>query len=154
MKTLLCKLCGLYQKMCGGLDWLAPFFQLAARFIVAKAFFMSGLSKIKSFESTIWLFQDEYKVPLLPPVCAAYIGTGAELILPPLLLLGLGGRFAAIALFIFNAVAVISYPDIGYAGINQHYYWGALIAIIIFFGPGKWSVDHYFCKNRSLRSQG
>ena len=44
--------------------------------------------------------------PVLPPHLAAYLGTGAELVLPVLLALGIGTRFAAIALFVFNIVAV------------------------------------------------
>lgn len=48
-------------------------------------------------------------MPLLAPAVAALLGTAAELALPVLLLLGLGTRFAALALFAFNVVAVISY---------------------------------------------
>ena len=73
------------------------------------------------------LFEYEYSVPFLSPAMAAYLGTGAELILPVLLLLGLGGRFAAIALFIFNIVAVISYPTLNDAGKVWHYLWGFVL---------------------------
>ena len=53
---------------------------------------------------------------LLPPALAAVLGTGAELGLPVLLLLGCGTRFAAAALFAFNIVAAISYPDLSRRG--------------------------------------
>lgn len=49
---------------------------------VAWVFFASGLTKIKSRSSAIYLFGYGYKVPLLPPETAAYLGTAAELILP------------------------------------------------------------------------
>lgn len=71
-------------------------------------FFQSGLAKIASWDATLWLFEEgTYVVPLLPPVPAAYLGTAAELCLPVLLVLGLGGRFAALALFAVNIVTVI-----------------------------------------------
>lgn len=127
-------------------DCLAPLYLLAARFWVAKIFFMSGLTKIKDMESTLWLFHNEYKVPFINPDIAAYAGTAAELILPPLLLLGFCGRFAALVLFIFNIVAVVSYPQMGAAGMHLHYFWGALIASVLFFGPGKLSLDNWMCK--------
>jgi putative oxidoreductase len=50
---------------------------------------------------------------------------------------------AALALFVFNIVAVISYPDISAAGISDHLHWGFLLAVTIFHGPGKLSVDHF-----------
>ena len=88
------------------------------------------------------LFENEYAVPLLEPATAALLGTGAELILPFLLALGLLARPAAIALFVFNIVAVVSSPDISPAGVNDPWHWGFLIAVTIFHGPGKLSLDH------------
>lgn len=82
------------------------------------------------------LFEYEYAVPLLSPTAAAYLGTAAELVLPVLLVLGLGGRFAALALFLFNIVAVISYPDLSDSGRQFHILWGILLAITMTHGPG------------------
>jgi len=93
-------------------------------------------------DSTLALFANEYAVPLLPPDIAAYLGAAAELCLPPLLALGFAGRLTALALFVFNIVAVTSYPDISDAGIKDHILWGALLAVVFFHGPGKLSVDH------------
>ena len=129
------------------LEWLQPAFVLAVRLYVASVFFKSGLTKIASMDSTIMLFTYEYQVPLLSPTLAAYLGTAAELVLPVMLALGLGGRFAAAALFVFNIVAVISYPDLNEVGIMQHQYWGVLLLIPLLYGPGKLSFD-CFIKRR------
>ena len=82
-------------------------------------------------------------VPSLPPAAAAYLGTGAEIALPVLLVLGIGTRFAAIALFVFNIVAVISYPDLSDAGLKDHMPWGAVLLVALVYGPGKLAVDHW-----------
>ena len=124
-----------------GLDHLAPAADLAVRLWVAPVFFKAGLVKIQSWETTLLLFENEYQVPLLSPEAAAYLGTGAELILPVLLALGLAGRFAAAALFVFNVVAVISYPALQGAGLEQHYVWGILLLVTATRGPGALSLD-------------
>lgn len=129
-----------------GLARLAPAGDLILRGWVAYAFFVSGLTKIQTWDSTLYLFSDEYHVPLLPPELAAYLGTAAELGLPVLLALGLFGRFAAGALFIFNIIAVISYPDLGAAGIEQHKVWGIMLLVCLLHGPGSWSVDYWLGK--------
>ena len=115
---------------------------LAARFVVAKAFFLSGLTKLRDWEITLALFQDEYRVPLLPPELAALLGTGGELLLPALLLLGLTGRFAAAGLFVLNLVAVLSLAEIAPAALAQHQLWGALALLVWIWGPGRLSADH------------
>ncbi|HTO45741.1 MAG TPA: DoxX family protein [Burkholderiales bacterium] len=133
--------------------FLSPLFDLVIRVYVAKAFFLSGLTKIMSWSSTLSLFENEYAVPLLPPELAAYLGTAAELVLPPLLVLGIGGRAVALAAFIFNLVAATSYPDISEAGIKDHVLWGALLAVTFFHGPGKLSLD-YLILRRFRRTHG
>jgi len=69
------------------------------------------------------------------------MGTAGELVLPMLLVLGLGGRFAALGLFVVNAVAVIALADIPPAALQQHILWGALLAGLAVYGPGAWSLD-------------
>ena len=113
---------------------------------VANVFFKSGLVKIQSFESTIFLFEYEYQVPLLSPTVAAYLGTFTELTFPVLLALGLAGRFNAVVLFIFNIMAVISYPDLNIPGLKDHQLWGFMLAVLVFYGPGKLSLDHFLVK--------
>ncbi len=128
------------------LDTLTPACDLLIRLWVAKVFFMSGLTKIQSFDSTILLFQYEYSVPLLSPTLAAYLGTAAELTLPVLVALGLAGRLSALALFLFNIVAVVSYPALNDAGLQQHQVWGIMLLVTICHGPGKLSLDHLIGK--------
>ena len=116
------------------------------RLFLANVFFKSGLTKIQSWDSTLYLFSDVYHVPLLPPDVAAYLATSAELGLSVLLVLGLFGRFAASGLFILNAVAVISYADLSEAGRNQHLYWGILLAVLLLISRWQWSVDFWLEK--------
>ncbi|MDC8784464.1 DoxX family protein [Roseateles koreensis] len=114
---------------------------LLARWYVARVFFLSGLTKIHDWQSTLALFADEYQVPLLPPELAAYLGTGGELGLPVLLCLGAGGRFAALGLSVVNLVAVLSLSDIAPAALAGHQLWGVLLLSVALWGAGRWSVD-------------
>lgn len=123
------------------LDALQPAAQLTARIYVGAAFFRSGLTKIADWETTILLFENEYAVPLLTPHVAAVMGTGGELLLPVLLVLGLFGRFAALGLSVVNVVAVLSLAEIAPAAFQEHVFWGSLLAGLALWGPGRWSVD-------------
>lgn len=125
------------------LDNLQPLAALLARGVVAEAFFRSGLTKIRDWDTTLALFQDEYRVPLLPPEVAAWAGTAGELVLPVLLVTGLGGRFGALGLSVVNVVAVLSLADIAPAALQQHITWGVLLAGLVLWGPGTWSVDSW-----------
>lgn len=136
-----------------GLDHLVPALDLLIRVFVASVFFNSGLTKIASWSSTVSLFENVYAVPLLPPQLAALLGTGVELIFPLLLLFGLGTRFAAAVLFVFNIVAVLSYPDLGEVGLKDHQTWGLLLLVTLLHGPGKWSLDHLFGRRLVARLQ-
>jgi putative oxidoreductase len=123
------------------LEALQPLAQLTARLYVAKVFLLSGLTKLRDWETTIALFSDEYHVPLLPPELAAWLGTGAELLLPLLLVLGLGGRIAALGLLVLNAVAALSLADVPEAALQLHVFWGSLLIGLTLWGPGRWSLD-------------
>ena len=125
------------------LEAAAPVSDLLLRLWVAKIFFQSGLTKIASMDSTILLFKYEYEVPLLSPEVAAYAGTFAELTLPVLLAVGIAGRLGAIGLFVFNIVAVISYPGLNEVGREDHLVWGLMLLVAVLRGPGKLSVDHF-----------
>lgn len=124
------------------LNALQPLAALLARLFVAQVFFLAGLSKLRDWDITLALFMDEYKVPLLSPPLAAVMGTGGELLLPVLLVVGLGTRFAALGLSVVNAVAVISLAEIAPAALQQHILWGVLLAGIAIFGPGRLALDH------------
>ena len=123
------------------LDFASPAVDLVVRVLVGSVFFQSGLTKIMSWSSTLSLFENEYAVPLLPPHLAALLGTGVELVFPVLLVLGLGTRFAAFVLFVFNIIAVMSYPDLGEVGLKDHQTWGLLLLVTLLHGPGALSLD-------------
>ena len=135
------RLWSLGERAIATLEHLQPAAQLAARCYVASVFFRSGLTKLRDFDTTIALFMDEYQVPLLDPTVAAVAGTAGELVLPVLLMLGLGGRFAALGLSVVNVVAVISLSEIAPAALQQHVTWGVLLAGLAIHGVGRWSLD-------------
>jgi putative oxidoreductase len=127
-------------------EHLASIVLLLCRVWVAYVFFNAGLTKISTWESTLFLFEYEYQVPLLPWEMAAYLGTAAELILPVFILLGLFTRPMAVALFAFNAIAVISYPLLWEKGYYDHQFWGVMIANLVVWGGGKLSADQWLFK--------
>ena len=139
----------------GLVDRLQPVALLALRLYVSSIFFRAGVIKISDWSATLALFHDEYKVPLLPPDLAACVGAFGELTFPVLITLGLMGRFGAAGLFVVNAMAVISYPQLwGFdcpAGINAHFYWGSILLALSVFGPGKLSLDHLILRRMGLR---
>lgn len=141
MNTLLRQLLAFWQTLTSTLDAARPLAALAARAYLTEVFFRSGLTKLQDWDTTLLLFTEEYRVPLLPPAWAAVAGTAGELVLPVMLLLGLGGRFAALGLSVVNAVAVVSLAEIAPAALQQHITWGVLLAALALFGVGRWSLD-------------
>jgi len=133
-------------------EYLAPLMDLGLRLYVADVFFKSGWTKILTWDSTLYLFNDVYSVPLLPPEVAAYLATAGELGLSVLLVLGLFGRFAAAGLFILNAVAAYSYySGLSEAGLFQHFAWGTMLAVLLILSRGTWSIDAWL-ENRLRKS--
>jgi putative oxidoreductase len=127
------------------LDRLAPLADLAARLYIANVFFVSGWNKVTDWESTLYLFREEYHVPLLPPEVAAYLGAGGELGLSVLLAIGLWTRFAACGLFVLNIVAVVSYYGAlkdSPAALLDHLEWGLLLALLLVATVKQLTVDH------------
>lgn len=121
---------------------------LTFRIYVAYVFFLSGLQKLSTWNDeygVLFLFKEEYKVPFLDPEIAAYMATAGELLIPVVLVLGLGTRFFAIALSILNVVAVISYYEtLAKVGqVTPHIFWGACLLTNIAFGPGFFSMDNW-----------
>ncbi|MCG9599014.1 DoxX family protein [Vibrio sp. Isolate25] len=118
-----------------------PLLLLFCRLWVAWVFFNSGLTKIASWDSTLYLFEYEYQVPILPWQLAAYMGTAAELILPVFIAFGLLTRPMAAILFVFNIIAVVSYPLLWEKGFYDHQLWGLMILNVVVWGPGLFSLD-------------
>jgi putative oxidoreductase len=131
-------------------EWAGSLLSLAIRLFIGWQFFKAGMVKISDWESTVALFQYEYQVPLLPPALAALMGAAGELAFPVLLAVGLISRPAALGLFIVNAMALLSYPALWEfecpAAVNDHLYWGAMLLVLVAFGPGRFSLDHWLSK--------
>lgn len=132
------------------LDYTSPVVDLGVRLWVAHIFWNSGLTKMQSWYSTVTLFTYEYHVPLLPPELAAYLATIVEIGGSVLLAFGLASRFGTAALFILNYVAVMSYPELSDAGRNDHLYWGLLLLLFLFHGPGKLSIDYFLIRRKYM----
>ena len=144
-----------WNRILAWLAWPTALLDLWIRWDVASAFFRSGLTKTESWDKTVFLFQAEYHVPLLPPEVAAALGTFGELFFPPLLLLGLAGRFSALSLSVVNIVAVVSYWHVlgkNEAALASHYYWGLLLLVTLLHGPGKLSCDAWISRFLQKRS--
>ena len=125
------------------LDRLQPLLALGLRLYVARVFLLSGLTKIHDWSVTLALFENEYHVPLVSPAVAAAVGTATELSMPVLLALGLGTRFAAGVLFVFNVVAVMSYPDLPDIAVKDHVLWGLMLLVLLVYGAGGISLDRW-----------
>ncbi len=136
------KLCTTYDKLCPVAGWLQTIALLATRLWIAKVFFTSGLTKIDNWTTTLALFEYEYDVPLIPFELAAYMATGAELILPALLILGLLTPLAALGLFVMTAVIELFI----FPGTTEHYYWLLLTGVLITHGGGKLGLDYWLMK--------
>ena len=139
---------------------------LLGRISIAAVFWKSGQTKVEGFavdlfsgqfdlgwprlaESTIPLFQDEYRLPLLPPEIAAYAAATAEHVFPVLLLVGLGTRLSALALLLMTAtIQVFVYP----AAYPTHGVWATVLLYLLARGPGTVSVDHWLASRSSLES--
>lgn len=124
------------------LDWLKGLSLLAIRIWLAQFFFFSGLTKLRSWPTTIALFTDEYHVPVLPPEIAALLSATAELSLPVLLVLGLFNRFAAAGLFCITLVIELFV----YPGTTENDYIMLLTGALIANGSGVFGADHWLAR--------
>ena len=123
---------------------------IVLRVALALPFFKSGLTRWDGFlsisGSTIYLFESEFKLHILGseygfplPMLAAYLTSTAEIVLPILLILGLGTRYAALALLVMTATIQLVFPD-GWA--TYHLPWAAMALAIMALGAGPLSLDN------------
>ena len=134
--------------------WLVRFplaiIQLAGRIGVGATFFKAGLLKYHSWEFTVKLFQEEYRVPLLDPAVAARMAMVQELTIPILLFLGLATRFATIPLLgMILVIQTFVYPN----AYNEHLVWGSILVLLLTRGPGVFSLDHLIARYVSRRAR-
>ncbi len=115
-----------------------PLLQLMFRLAVASVFLKAGLNKIASWELTVQLFADEYKVPVLSPDLAATMAATFEIGCSVLLIFGLATRVATLPLL--GMIAVIQtfvYPN----AYSEHLTWASILLFLLTRGAGPWSLD-------------
>lgn len=124
---------------------------LMLRVFPALVFWQSGQTKVEGFrikDSTWFLFEQEYALPLIPPEIAAVIATLAEHLLPVLMILGLLTRLSAFGLLAMTSVIqIFVYPD----AWMTHGLWAAALLAVVARGPGRWSADNWLGLDRSSR---
>src|SRR3990167_6691458 len=119
-----------------------------ARFSIAATFWKSGQTKIEglaidliegTFEfglprlsaSAVPLFEEEYRLPLLPAELAAQLAAFSEHLFPLLILLGMT---LVIHLFV--------YPD----AYPTHGVWAAVLLLLVAKGPGLLAIDQLIAR--------
>jgi putative oxidoreductase len=113
--------------------------EISFRLAMAILFWRSGQAKLASWDTTVLLFQEEYRVPLLPPELAAMLATAVELAAPISLLLGLGTRVAALAMLGMTfVIQTFVYPE----SYPTHLLWAGPLLYLFLRGPGPLSLDH------------
>jgi putative oxidoreductase len=121
---------------------------LVARCAAFSVFFRSGTEKLSDWNATLLLFQNEYRVPLLPPHFAAYLAASLELTCSVSILIGLLTRLSVLTLL--GMVAVIQtlvYPN----AWPDHIQWLAFMLILLARGPGAISLDSLLARRLQLK---
>ena len=127
----------------GVLRWLdaVPYTLLAIplRLALATVFWNSAMTHLANWQTTLYLFADEYKVPVLPPDIAATMAVSIEVSTPVLLVVGFLTRPAALVLLgMTTVIEVFVYPQ----AWPTHIQWAAMMLILLCRGPGKLSLDY------------
>lgn len=113
--------------------------QLLFRLAIAGVFLRAGLAKLTSWEPTVALFRDEYRVPLLPPEIAAATSACVEVGCSALLLIGLGTRLATLPMLgMIATIQFFVYPQ----AWPEHLTWASMLAFLLTRGAGPLSIDH------------
>ena len=127
------------------INWVGKFpssiLGLIIRIGVADVFWRSGQTKVSGWhvtDTTVQLFRDEYKVPVLSPEVAATLAAVQEHLFSLLLIIGLASRLSAIGLLGMTAVIELfvyplNWPD--------HLLWTGCLLYVVTRGPGKFSID-------------
>ncbi len=148
-------MCRISGGMLGVADRFSPYvvdlISLGLRIWAGLVFFKSGMLKIQDMETTKYLFEEVHPIPMflywgepLNPEIAAIMGTGFELVLPILLLVGLGTRIAALMLLVMTSVIQFGVPD---NSNIDHFIWALALGAILIQGAGRFSWD-FFIRSR------
>ncbi|WP_240538543.1 DoxX family protein [Rhodoferax sp. PAMC 29310] len=131
-----------------------------ARFSIAAVFWKSGQTKIEGLaidivsgnftlgmprlsDNAIFLFKEEYKLPLLSPEIGATMAALGEHILPIFILFGLVTRLSALGLLgMTMVIQIFVYPD----AYPTHGTWAAVLLYLMAHGPGKLSIDAWIAR--------
>ena len=120
---------------------------LAARIFMGLQFYKSGVLKFDGWfnlsDTTIYLFENDFSAVPLPPILSAHMAAYGEVTFGILLMIGLAGRFAALALL--GMVAVIEifvYPE----AYILHGLWAVSLLYIVKYGAGTVSFDYFVKK--------
>ncbi len=112
---------------------------LPLRIGAGMVFWNAAMTKLANWDTTLELFADEYKVPLLPPDIAAHLALAIEVTAPVLLVLGLLTRAAALVLLAMTAVIEIFVYPLAWP---THIQWAAMLLVLFCRGSGVLSLDH------------
>ena len=125
---------------------------LAARIFPAVVFWQSARTKVDGFaikDSTWFLFENIYALPLIPSAWAAVLATVAEHVLPVLLVLGLLSRLSALGLLVMTAVIqIFVFPEVWVT----HGLWATALLAVVVMGPGRLSADRVLGLDHGGRS--
>jgi putative oxidoreductase len=112
--------------------------QCMFRLAIASVFLKAGLNKIASWELTVQLFADEYKVPVLAPEIAARMAATFEIGCSLLLIVGLAARLATLPLLgMIMTIQLFVYPG----AYGEHLTWASILIFLLTRGAGPWSLD-------------
>lgn len=125
---------------------------VVGRISIGTVFWRSAMTKIDGWSikpSTFYLFENDYRLPLIPPEIAAYLATTTELTMPLLLWSGLLTRFAATVLLGMTLVIeIFVYPN----AFDTHGVWAVTLLYLMKYGAGRYSVDHVLSETGILPS--
>lgn len=154
------------SKALNGIDligiWLG---MITLRVLLGWDFFESGLEKYRG-ENWFMDIQERFPFPFnfVPPEISWQMATWFELLGGIALVIGLATRFFSVSLFILTIVAIASvhwpeiwpgfehlikgygFTDTGFGNFKLPVIFLGMLAPLILMGPGKLSVDHWFCQ--------
>ncbi|MCB9994072.1 MAG: DoxX family protein [Hyphomicrobiaceae bacterium] len=129
---------------------------LGLKFLLARPFWASGNTRWVEFptklaSTTTYLFENLFQLhffwgtyPIPFPQFTAWMTGVLEIVLPVLLMIGLGTRLWALALLGMTCVIQLTFPDAFWhpeTFLDSHSAWFLFSILIAIFGPGCFSLD-------------